>query len=111
MLIENEHECFDVQKRTEYENRVQAHWEMMRKVVWDDTPIHSSRDSFLIIRSPPPSYEQAIGAVKFLESVEAAKAAARTAEEKDHTDFERESWECEKAMQKIIGKYIEHQRL
>ena len=61
----------------------------------------------------PPSYEQAMGAVKFLESVEATKAAAAaaTAEEQDNTDFEREAWECEKAMRIIIGKYIEHQHL
>jgi len=111
MLIENEDDWFDIKERTEYENKVQAHWEMMRKVIWDETPIRSSRDSFFIIRSPPPSYEQAIGAVKFLESVEAAKAAVSTAEEKDRTDFEQGSWECEKAMRKIIGKYIEHQRL
>ncbi len=115
MLIENEDECFDIRKRTEYENRVQAHWEMMRKVIWDDTPIRSSRDDFFIIRSPPPSYEQAVGAVKFLESVEATKAAreeAPTASEDNYsTEFDKGVWECEKAMKNIIGKYIKHQRL
>lgn len=111
MLISNEKDWFDVRDRTEYETRVQEHWEMMRKVIWDDTPIRSSRDAFFIIRSPPPSYEQAFGAAKFLESIEATKAAAVVVEEKDHADFERGSWECEKAMRKIIGKYIEHQRL
>ena len=116
MLISNEKDWFDVRDRTEYENRVQEHWEMMRKVIWDDTPICSSRDAFYIIRSPPPSYEQAFGAVKFLESVEAMKAARSavaatpTAEENDSTEFDKGVWECEKAMRKIIGKYIDHQR-
>ena len=116
MLIENEADWFDVRDRTEYENRVQEHWEMMRKVIWDDTPFRSSRDHFYIIRSHPPSYEQAFGAVKFLESVEAMKAAraavvaTTTAEENDSTEFDKGVWECEKAMRKIIGKYIDHQR-
>ena len=116
MFISNEKDWFDVRDRTEYETRVQEHWEMMRKVIWDDTPIRSSRDAFYIIRSPPPSYEQAIGAVKFLESVEAMKAvrsavaATPTAEENDSTEFDKGVWECEKAMRKIIGKYIDHQR-
>ena len=114
MLIDDEKNYwFDIKDRTEYENRVQKHWEMMRSVIWDDTPIRPSRDKFFIVRSMPPSYEQAMGAVKFLESVEATKAAAAaaTAEEQDNTDFEREAWECEKAMRIIIGKYIEHQHL
>lgn len=111
ILIENEaDDGFDVRERTEYENRVQEHWEMMRKVIWDDTPIRSSRDRFHIIRSPPPSYEQAIYAVKFLESLEATKAAAG-AKEKDNTEFEEKNWECEKEFRKTIGKYIQHQRL
>ena len=117
MLISNEKDWFDVRDRTEYENRVQEHWEMMRKVIWDDTPIRPSRDAFYIIRSPPPSYEQAFGAVKFLESVEAMKSARSavvatpTAEEENgSTEFDKGVWECEKAMRKIIGKYIDHQR-
>jgi hypothetical protein len=109
MLVKNDEDWFDIRDRTEYENRVQEHWEMMRSVIWDDTPIRSSRDHFYIVRSAPPSYEQAIGAVKFLESVEATKAAA-TQEEKN-TEFEQAVWECEKMMRKIIGKYIEHQHL
>ena len=111
MLIENEDEWFDVRNRTEYENKVQAHWEMMRKVIWDETPIRSSRDAFYIIRSPPPSYEQADGAVKFLESVEAAKAArAAPTAENYSTEFDEGVLECEKAMKTIISKYIKHQR-
>jgi len=115
MLIENEEDWFERRNRTEYENRVQEHWEMMRKVIWDETPIRSSRDAFYIIRSPPPSYEQAIGAVKFLESVEATKAAASaavaaTTKENDSTEFDKQVWECEKSMREIIGKYIQHQR-
>jgi hypothetical protein len=116
MLIEKEDDWFEKKPRTEYENRVQEHWEMMRKVIWDDeTPIRSSRDHFYIVRSPPPSYEQAIGAVKFLESVEATKAAAAaavaaTTKENDSTEFDKQVWECEKAMREIIGKYIDHQR-
>lgn len=115
ILIENEADWFDLRNRTEYENRVQEHWEMMRKVIWDETPIRSSRDAFYIIRSPPPSYEQAIGAVKFLESVETTKAAASaavaaTTKENDSTEFDKQVWECEKSMREIIGKYIQHQR-
>jgi hypothetical protein len=115
MLISKENDWFDIKERTEYENRVQAHWEMMRKVIWDDTPIRPSRDAFYIIRSPPPSYEQAFGAVKFLESVEAMKAAraaavAATTKENDSTEFDKQVWDCEKAMKNIIGKYIDHQR-
>ena len=116
ILIENEaDDSFEVRGRTEYENRVQEHWEMMRKVIWDDTPIRSSRDRYHIIRSPPPSYEEAIYAVKFLESLEATKAAAAGtvagAKEKDNTEFEEKNWECEKEFRKTIGKYIQHQRL
>jgi hypothetical protein len=75
----------------------------MRKVIWDDTPIRDA--SFYIVRSMPPTYEEAFGAVKFLQSVEAASAAADTEEERESADL------CEQAMRKIIGKYIEHQRL
>ena len=61
MLIKNEHEWFDNRERTEYENMVQEHWEMMRSVIWDDeTPIRKNRDSFYIImRDAQPTYEDA----------------------------------------------------
>jgi hypothetical protein len=65
MLIEDEDSWFDTKPRTEYEEMVQDHWELMRKVIWDDTPIRDA--SFYIVRSMPPTYEEAFGAVKFLE--------------------------------------------
>ena len=109
MLIEDEDSWFETKPRTEYEEMVQDHWELMRQVMWDDTPIRDA--SFYIVRSMPPTYEEAFGAVQFLHSsVEAMKAVAvapetETQEEKDGADL------CEKAMRKIIGKYLEHQTL
>ena len=105
MLIEDEDSWFEKKPRTEYEEMVQDHWELMRQVMWDDTPIRDA--SFYIVRSMPPTYEEAFGAVKFLESVEAASAAAAA-----DTEEERESADlCERSIRKIISKYIEHQRL
>ena len=107
MLIENEDDWFEKKPRTDYEQMVQDHWEMMRKVIWDDTPIRDA--SFYIIRSRPPTYEEAFGAVKFLQSVEATTNKGKWAEEE--TEFDKAALECERAMRKIIGKYIEHQSL
>lgn len=109
MLIENEDDSFQKKPRTEYENRVQEHWEMMCKVIWDDTPVRD-RSNFYIVRSMPPTYEEAFGAVKFIESVEAMKTAT-IATTKNEREFDIAVWECERTMRKIIGKYIEHQRL
>ena len=108
MLIENEDDWFEKKQRTEYEQMVQDHWEMMRKVIWDDTPIRDA--SFYIIRSRPPTYEEAFGAVKFLESVEEATTNKGNWAEEE-TEFDKAAFECERSMRKIIGKYIEHQSL
>jgi RNase P subunit RPR2 len=109
MLIEDEDSWFEKKPRTEYEEMVQNHWELMRKVIWDDTPVRD-RSNFYIIRSMPPTYEEAYGAVKFIESVEAMKTAT-IATTKNEREFDIAVWECERTMRKIIGKYIEHQRL
>jgi hypothetical protein len=116
MLIDDEESWFEKKPRTEYEEMVQDHWELMRKVIWDDTPISdSSRSNFYIVRSMPPTYEEAYGAVKFIESVETMKTAtaaavAATTKENDSTEFDKQVWECEKVMREIIGNYIDHQR-
>jgi hypothetical protein len=119
MLIKkNEDDWFDRVERTEYENRVQAHWEMMRSVIWDDeTPVRSSRDKIHIIRdAPPPTYEEATAASELLQAVvDTTTPHANTVEltsvlkrlpEETRTKFERD---CVREMRKIIVKYIEHQ--
>jgi hypothetical protein len=117
MLIKNEDDWFDCRERTEYENRVQAHWEMMRTVIWDDeTPIRSSRDKIHIIRdAPPPTYEEATAASELLQAVDPTTPHANEVKltsvlkrlpEETRTKFERD---CARTMRNIIVKYIEHQ--
>ena len=45
-----------------------------------------------------------------MKAARSAVAATQTAEENDSTEFDKGVLECEKAMRKIIGKYIDHQR-
>jgi hypothetical protein len=118
MLIKNDEDWFDIRDRTEYENRVQEHWEMMRSVIWDDTPIRKNRDAFYIMRDAPPTYEEATAASELLQAVDttATTSEANKVEQltsvlkrlpqETKTKFERD---CARTMRNIIMKYIEHQ--
>jgi len=117
MLIKNEDDWFDRVERTEYENMVQAHWEMMRSVIWDDeTPVCSSRDKIHIICYAPPSYEEATAATELLQAVNTTTtmhankmeltSVLKRLPEETRTKFERD---CALTMRNIIMKYIEHQ--
>ena len=119
MLIKNDEDWFDIRDRTEYENRVQEHWEMMRSVIWDDTPIRKNRDAFYIMRDAPPTYDEATAASQLLQAVDTtatpSEANKKMVEltsvlkrlpEESKTKFERD---CARTMRNIIMKYIEHQ--
>jgi hypothetical protein len=125
MMVRNKDDWFDVTPRTEYENRVQDHYEWMRTVMWDETRQTNCGD-FFIVNSPPPSYEEATAAAELLQKAEAAESVeppATTApvaaayvniltEAKERhpewfsTAFERE---CKQVMRNIIMQYLEHQ--
>ena len=118
MLIKNDEDWFDVRDRTEYENRVQEHWEMMRSVIWDETPIRKKRDAFYIMRDAPPTYEEATAASEILQAVdtewttsgankvEQLTSVLKRLPQETKTKFERD---CARTMRNIIMKYIEHQ--
>ena len=131
MLIKNDEEWFDIRDRTEYESMVQDHWELMRSVIWDDTPIRKNRDAFYIMRETPPTYENATAASELLQAVDDLTAAVpgstststattttqeankveltsvlKRLPEETKTKFERD---CAQEMRNIIMKYIEHQ--
>jgi hypothetical protein len=117
MLIKNEDDWFDCRERTEYENRVQEHWEMMRTVIWDDeTPIRKNRDAFYIVRDAPPTYDEATAASELLQAVDTTTPHAneevkltsvlKRLPEETKTKFERD---CAQEMRNIIMKYMKHQ--
>jgi hypothetical protein len=124
MMVRNKDDWFDVTPRTEYEDRVQKHYEWMRKVMWDETPQRSC-DKFFIVNSPPPSYEEATAAAELTTTMTedaektttddttttAAEAAVLT-EAKERTSewfqtaFQRQ---CKQVMSDIVKQYLEHQ--
>jgi hypothetical protein len=119
MLIKNNDDWFDIRDRTEYEEMVQAHWEMMRSVIWDDeTPIRKNRDAFYIMRDAPPTYDEATAASEILQVVDTTTTTTSEANKvvipsafkrlpkETKTKFERD---CELEMRNIIMKYMEHQ--
>ena len=119
MLVNNDEDWFDIRGRTEYENRVQEHWEWMRSVIWDDTPIRQNRDAFYIVRHAPPTYEEATAATELFQAVNTERTTSESPgnkvelasllkrlPEETKTKFERD---CALEMRNIIMKYIQHQ--
>jgi hypothetical protein len=118
MLIKGDEDWFDIRDRTEYENRVQEHWEWMRSVIWDDTPIRQNRDAFYIMRETPPTYDEVTAASELLQAVDTTSMTTSGANkveltsvlkrlpEETKTKFERD---CARTMRNIIMKYIQHQ--
>ena len=113
MVIEESDDWFRARPRTEYEHKVQAHYEWMRSVMWDGTP-QTNQSTFFIMNSPPPTYEEATAAAELLQAVTLTTPAAgselgsiiRRLPESARTKFE---YDCAKTMRDIITKYIEHQ--
>jgi hypothetical protein len=105
MMVSKYDDWFDVTPRTEYEDRVQNHYEWMRTVMWDETRQTNCGD-FFIVNSPPPSYEEATAATELLqktntEEVEVDAATTAVFEQRD----------SKQVMRNIIMKYLEHHRL
>ena len=112
MILDSSDDWFHARPRTEYENKVQEHYEWMRSVMWDGTP-QTNCSTFFIMNSPPPTYEEATSAAELLQAVTTTPAAGseigsiiQRLPESARTRFERE---CTKTMRDIIMKYIEHQ--
>jgi hypothetical protein len=122
MLVQSKDDWFDIRPRTEYENRVQEHYEWMRTVMWSETP-QKNCDNFFIVNSPPPTYEEATAAAELLQAVTARSDAVATEEdsatttlasiicrlpEKFRTEFQDN---CAHTMRNILVKYVQHQMM
>lgn len=124
MLVQSKDDWFDIRPRTEYENKVQEHYEWMRTVMWSETP-QKNCDNFFIVNSPPPTYDEATAASELLHAVTDGTAAAAAATEKDsatttlasiicrlpekfRTEFQDE---CAHTMRNILVKYVQHQMM
>ena len=117
MILDGSDDWFRARPRTEYEHKVQAHYEWMRSVMWDGTP-QTNQSTFFIMNSPPPTYEEATAAAELLQAITTASttpAAGSGGElgsiikrlpESTRTRFESD---CTNMMRDIIMKYIEHQ--
>ena len=123
MVLNESDDWFRARPRTEYETKVQEHYEWMRTVMWDETP-QNNCIPFVIMNSPPPSYEEATAAAELLQAVTpqtpttttpTTHAAGSGSElgsiiqrlpESARIRFESD---CAKTMHDIITKYIEHQ--
>lgn len=101
MLLQSRNDWFHVRPRTEYEDRVQEHYEWMRTVTWDETP-QKNRDQFFIVNLPPPSYEEAVAAHAVVTAAEKEDEAAGWVN-RNVNDEERLN------MRDIVDRYIEHQ--
>ena len=110
MMVRTMDDWFDVTPRTEYETKVQEHYEWMRTVMWDERP-QTDCDSFYIVNSPPPSYEEAVSAAAEI-AAEAEKAEKLTGEKEDKPEQVVDTQfvaECAQVMRNIVKKYLEHQ--
>lgn len=116
MLLETNEDWFHVRPRTDYENKVQEHYEWMRTVSWDETP-QTNRYQFFIVVSQPPSFEEATAAAELLQAITYAATAVDNCDEfasvirrlpkRYRTElFERD---CVVAMRNILNEYVEHQ--
>jgi hypothetical protein len=116
MMVKTKDDWFDIRPRTEYENRVQEHYEWMRTVMWDETH-QMNRDGFFIVNSQPPTYEEASAAAELLQAVTTTTTTSGGEHlasiicrlpEKFRTEFQDN---CAHTMRNIIAKYLEHQRM
>ena len=118
IVLDESDDWFRARPRTEYENKVQEHYEWMRSVMWDETP-QTNCSTFFIMNSPPPSYEEATAAAELLQAITTPTTPTGSViigseigsiiqrlPESARTKFERD---CTKTMRDIIMKYIEHQ--
>jgi len=124
MMVKTKNDWFDIRSRTEYENKVQEHYEWMRTVLWDETR-QMNRDEFFIVNSQPPTYEEATAAAELLQAVTTTDSSTAAATEEDsrtttlasiisrlpegfRTEFQDN---CAHIMRNIIAKYMEHQKM
>ena len=120
IVLDESDDWFRARPRTEYENKVQEHYEWMRSVMWSETP-HTNCSTFFIMNSPPPTYEEATAAAELLQAVTTTPTTTSACSmiigselssiiqrlpESARIRFERD---CAKTMRDIIMKYIEHQ--
>ena len=107
MMVSKYDDWFDITPRTEYENKVQQHYEWMRSVMWDETP-QTNSDNFFFVNSPPPSYEEAAAAAAELLL---QKAETEEVEVDAVTTAAFEQRDSKQVMRNIIMEYLEHHRL
>jgi hypothetical protein len=124
MMVKTKDDWFDIRPRTEYENKVQEHYEWMRTVLWDETP-QKNCDNFFIVNSQPPTYEEATAAAELLQAVTTTDSSTAAATEEDsrtttlasiisrlpeefRTEFQDN---CAHIMRNITAKYMEHQKM
>jgi hypothetical protein len=124
MMVKTKDDWFDIRPRTEYENKVQEHYEWMRTVLWDETR-QMNRDEFFIVNSQPPTYEEATAAAELLQAVTTTDSSTAAATEEDsrtttlasiisrlpeefRTEFQDN---CAHIMRNITAKYMEHQKM
>jgi hypothetical protein len=116
MCIESrDDDWFHVRPRTEYEEKVQKHYEWMRTVMWDETR-QTNCHNFFIVKSPPPTYEEANAAAEILLGMTDGgdggvcefTSALRRLPQRYRADIERV---CADAMRDILKEYQEHQGL
>jgi hypothetical protein len=129
MMVKTKDDWFDIRPRTEYENKVQEHYEWMRTVMWSETS-QKNCDNFFIVNSQPPTYEEATAAAELLQAVTTtdSRTAAATEEEDSATtagsehlasiisrlpeEFRTEFQDnCAHIMRNITAKYMEHQKM
>jgi hypothetical protein len=122
MLVQSKDDWFDIRPRTEYENKVQEHYEWMRTVMWSETP-QKNCDNFFIVNSPPPTYDEATAASELLQAVTTEMSAEATEEDSTTTtlasiisrlpeEFRMEFQDnSAHIMRNIIAKYMEHQKM
>lgn len=122
MTVKTKDNWFDIRTRTEYENKVQEHYEWMRTVLWDET--RQNRHSFFIVNSQPPSFEEATATRELLQAMTTRTAGTedsattaggehlasiiRRLPEEFITEFQDN---CTHIMWNIIDTYIQHQRM
>ena len=129
MMVKTKDDWFDIRPRTEYENKVQEHYEWMRTVMWDETH-QMNRDGFFIVNSQPPTYEEATSAAELLQAVTTTDSSTAAATEEDSRttttagsehlasiisrlpeEFRMEFQDnSAHIMRNIIAKYMEHQK-
>ena len=95
---------------TEYENKVLAHYEWMRTVMWSETP-QTNCDNVFIVNSQPPTYEEATAAAELLEAVSAGNSSSIVSRLPEEFRMEEFQDNCDDIMRNIITKYMEHQKM